>query len=177
MEHAWNGASKRATECSDHAFQKLNDKFAEITEGLAYIRGFGWERHMLRQLTSATGNSETALRTALSLHPWFEMSMALCWTGMATTLVAYTYCHKDQISPNMLGLGLLALLGLPKLASNVLSISMEIKELVTGTDRIRQFMTTTEEASKAGTDPMAENESWGTLPEIEFTNAEIGAIT
>ena len=175
VEHAWSGASKRASECSDHSTQKLHAKFTEITDGLAYIRGFGWEKHMLRQLFGVARDSEAALHITLSLEPWFEMSMALCWTVMATTLVGYTFCHVDQISPNMLGLGLLALFGLPQMAKDVLAMSMEVKELIAGTDRIRRFMIAADAPSEQGMDPTAESKDRGTIPEIVFENAEIGA--
>lgn len=94
---------------------------------------------------------------------------------MATTIVGYTFCHLDEVSPNKLGLALITILGFPALARDVLSISMEIKELLTGTDRIRKFMMASDDSSMAEIDPTAENEDWGSIPEIVFENAEIGS--
>lgn len=178
VEHAWSGASKRASECSDHAMQKLNAKFAEVTEGLPYIRSFGWEKFMLRQLLDVAKDSELALEITLSLGPWFDMTMALSWTAMATILVTYSFCHVDQISANMLGLGLLALFGLPQLARDMLSISMDIKELIAATDRIRRFMVATEEpnSNKTMICSTVQDKNCGPIPDIVFENVEVGAV-
>lgn len=175
VEHACSGISKRASECSDYASQKLNAKFTEVTDGLPYIRGFGWEKHMLRQLLGATQESEAAMRIALSLEPWFDMCMSLCWTLMATTLVAYSFFQHSGISPNMLGLGLAALVGLPPLATDVLAHSMGIKEFVSSLDRIRQFMVADDEPCGQQIDPTTVKEDWGSIPEIVFEDVEIGA--
>lgn len=176
VQYAWSGASKRASELSDHASQKLNAKFAEVTEGLATIRGFCWQGQMLQQLLGATQESEAAVKVTLSLQPWFEMSLALCWTVIATNMVAYTFCHLDEVSPNMLGVCLLSLFTLPTMAKNLLSITFQIKELMAGTDRIRRFLMASEQPAMAGgLDPTTKDKDWGEIPEIVFDNAEIGA--
>lgn len=175
IQHTWGGISKRATECSDHAKQKMNAKYAEITDGLAYIRGFGWEQQMLRQLTRAINESEAASSVALSIEPLFKTALNLYWVLAFSSTVVYSFCHMDIISPNMLGVGILTLACLPDMASMSLTISMDMKELVAATDRIRQFLTNSDRPEAKKFNPKKDNENWAAIPDIIFENAEIGS--
>lgn len=174
IQNTWGGISKRATECSDHANQKMNAKYAEITDGLAYIRGFGWEQQMLRQLTRAINESEAASTVALSIEPLFKTALNLYWVLAFASIVAYSFCHMDAISPNMLGVGILTLAGLPDMASTSLTTSLDMKELVAATDRVRQFLTSPDGPPTKQLNPKKHNENWASIPDVVFENAEIG---
>lgn len=177
IQQTWVGISMRATECSDHAKQKMNEKYVEATDGLVYIRGFGWEQQMLRQLTRTINESEAASSLALSIEPWFKMALNLYWAVAFSGIVTYAFCYPDVISPNMLGVSILTLSGLPDIANHALTISMEMKKLVAATDRIRKFLATADGPQTQLIGLAKDDKNWPSIPDITFENAEIGANT
>jgi ATP-binding cassette subfamily C (CFTR/MRP) protein 1 len=84
----------------------LYTNFIETLNGLATIRGFGWESHFERQNRAFLQNSQRPFFILMTIQRWLTLVLDLIVSGLAILLAVLAVELRHTIDPGYLGLAL-----------------------------------------------------------------------
>jgi ABC-type multidrug transport system fused ATPase/permease subunit len=85
--------------------------FLETLEGLATIRGFGWQAAMTKENIRRLDMSQVPYYLMFCIQRWLALVLDLMVGGLAVIVVALATLLRYSTSPGLLGVSLNAILG------------------------------------------------------------------
>ncbi|KAG0653052.1 abc multidrug transporter B [Hyphodiscus hymeniophilus] len=143
--------------------------FLETIEGLATIRGFGWEEKFKSGNHARLDNSQRPYYLLFCIQRWLALVLDLLIAAMAVLAVALALSLRKFTSPGLLGVSM----------NNILSFNVSLSQFMTGWTlletslgaiaRLRDFEKETHVEAKEGED-FNPHEKWPSRGLIEFHN-------
>lgn len=140
----------------------------ETSQGLVYIRAFGWKEHMLARTLHLLDESEKPRYLLECAQKVLALSFDILAAVLATSLAISSLNAKDHQSANSAGVAFLCLVitsvTLSEMIRGLTSLEMAIHAL----SRLRSFFSETPTESDEGTISLPEN--WPSRGEVELSN-------
>ncbi|KAJ2966587.1 hypothetical protein NQ176_g10080 [Zarea fungicola] len=140
----------------------------ETSDGLIYIRGFGWQSQVFERSLKLIDQSQKPFYLLLCSQQMLALVLDLLAALIAGTLVSLTTFVKDSSSENVAGLSFLTIIVLGTSFNRVVTYWTAMETVVGSLSRLSSFMDKTPQEPKQGTSPLPPN--WPRRGEIEMTN-------
>ncbi|OAQ99171.1 hypothetical protein LLEC1_07152 [Akanthomyces lecanii] len=125
----------------------LYTHFQETTEGLVYIRAFGWQKANLEEAFKFLDDSQRGVYYMDSIQQWLQLVLGLLSTVIAAVLMTLTLFVTKSTSETAVGLSFLNLILFGKTMEQLISAWTGLETSVGALARLRDFMKDTPQES------------------------------
>ncbi|KAJ6785368.1 hypothetical protein PWT90_04529 [Aphanocladium album] len=144
----------------------LYTHFEETTEGLLYIRAFGWQIQTLEESFRLLDDSQKAFYYMYCIQQWLGLVLGLLITVIATILMTLVLFMRQSTSQTAVGLAFLNLIFLAQTLEQFIMAWTSLETSVGALSRLRNFMEKTPQEPDNGHLQVPEN--WPSLGNIEL---------
>jgi ATP-binding cassette, subfamily C (CFTR/MRP), member 1 len=141
--------------------------FGETAAGLASVRAFGWKDKFAERNLELLDRSQRPFYLLLCIQRWLGLVLDLLVTGVVTVLMAIVVSQRQSISPGLVGLGLLSIVGLSGSLTNMVRNWTQLETSIGAIMRLNEFVKSTIPEHKDW-EVDAIGESWPERGQVDF---------
>lgn len=146
----------------------LYTQLATLSQGLDYIRSFGWQTKRLKRCLRLLDQSQKPYYYMSAIQRWLELVLDLVCAGLAVTTVAVAVYGKGNTSQSALGLSLLTLISFAMIINSTVEKWTGLETCIGALARLREFIRSTPTERHADVQPRSDN--WPEEGGIAFNN-------
>lgn len=144
----------------------LYTHFEETTDGLLYIRAYGWEKKTLEEGFHLLDDSQKAFYYMYCIQQWLGVVLGFLMAVIATILMAFVLFMRQSTSKTAIGLAFLNLIFLAQTLEQLIMAWTSLETSIGALARLRNFMDKTPQEPNDGLLQVPEN--WPSLGNIEL---------
>jgi ATP-binding cassette, subfamily C (CFTR/MRP), member 1 len=147
----------------------LYSHFQETLSGLASIRAFGWVDKFSEHNMQLLDESQRPFYLLFCIQRWLSVVLDLIVAALATILVIIVVTLRHEISPSLVGLGLLNVISFNSSLTNLVRSWTTMETSIGAIARLRDFLRTTENEMKPE-ETIEPSSEWPHRGELEISN-------
>ncbi len=123
--------------------------FGETAAGLVSVRAFGWTERFAERNIELLDRSQRPFYLMFCIQRWLSIVLDLLVTGMVTVLLVVVVVNRSNISPGLVGLGLVSTVNLSWSLANLVKLWTQLETSIGAISRLRDFVWSTESEHKS----------------------------
>ena len=168
IQHFYLRTSRQMRALDLEARSPLYTHFEETTEGILYIRAFGWQKMTLEEGFHLLDDSQKAFYYMYCIQQWLGLVLGLLVAVMATILIAFVLFMRESTSQTAIGLAFLNLIFLSQTLEQLVMAWTSLETTVGALARLRDFLDKTPQEPEQGEAQLPEN--WPSVGKVRLQN-------